>query len=898
MARNGEKSPTIKDLKDLGAVRDALAAQQQEAVPAREEVPKEVLGEIVTEESSGKVESAATPVEETIAEGDGSSDALDTAGEGNPTTQSESDVGTVASLGQDRLEEVKVLRKATANDLTSRLGKRKQIPGTKGAYWSSGTQDEAYVVRANGTEAEIAIGGRHNVGTRQQPLLKTWMGEETGWVDTSPAEIMRARGSRERNTVASLKQKNADMSEAQHSQPWSAPEDFIKKPKKISTIETPAVELPKPRSTEAPQTREVITEKAPLDPKGFKEFYEAHIENGKVVNDKATSLFEHVSDLGGRKYTRAEVEANNRRWLAQDRTQKGSDRVASEVKKEKLADVPPPSSEDFKQEKVNNSPVNTKDFELVSIPADDAKGTSGTIGKRTWWHPRFPGRLFSQEQLDAIKNHKGQIKDLDDIDRIVSSIPPQKPEAGAGRGSGGRGEPPSGGAGKIFEGTGKYPKAEAEQDWTIRPDQYIGVKIKSIPEIRNNPRDQQLFGELLAVLVPNSAELLARGYSGTLTDKEQQIVTYAQHEFAKGLKQAEEVIAQMKITDVELMMKRDPQFNQMATMVGAPRMFEILKEELPHLAMRNRGSVEDLLYTYKHLNDDRKSIRYKFWDAKVRSYLKRYDISESDFAKLDNEAGRVEMGKQLEEKYRNEAGTFIRTADWLFTKTKIKSRSVFNERANQAMDNARRLNEPTMPLENKWWKPKIFQRIARGPTASILREVDGHLTNITTVLSHTVNMSEEEQKKRMEGWTTPDGKKIQGINDMPEGVERRRAIAEIESAQGLRQKTIAEAFSGKKHAQMRDTGPQSGDHMQEQLGKTAIDSKKMQADFDSAKISYASSLGRDWGSMGIGEQESFRDSWNPPGVDQSEGRGLGFWASIFRALFRTRVKEEKKKLKM
>ena len=981
MVNNGEKLPKkiIKTLPELGGALDSSSANT-----------KQIVGAINTDGTNGDIKSAETSIEQVIAEGDGSSDVPNANIDESPTILPESDVPTVISPGSDLLKEVKALRKTTANDLTNRFGKRKQVPGTSGAYWSSASQDEVFVVRADGTEALVLVGERHNFGNRQQSLLKTWGGEEKGWIDTSHADMTRARGAGERNTIASLKQKNADLSEAQHSQPWSAPEDFVRKPKTKAVLEpeTPKAPVnPRLEPKNEPLDKEVPK---PIDPDTFEA---VHKGVGKFINGVPNLVpqgevkYYLQKEKPFAKISIKEFEYIKRGW---DEFQLTKQKTPNPPEKPPVTFTPETTASTHDSRLDSSVPVKIDDFAIARINPNNWTG-GGPTSESLYQHPRFPQYFITQTQKDLLDKYKGQIKTIEDIKKIpgigtlqeekvppnpaespnkglvgtvtkdgkfkyeiVNGImtkirikkngkwvlengkavwkkeeagphanapeggagktfegtgtnpavtPPNNPEASAG-GRGNKDEPPTGGAGTIFEASGTNPPAETKQDWTIHPEQYIGVKIKSIPEIINNPRDQQLFGELLKVLAPDSDELNMRGYNGTLTDADQEIITFAQYEFAKGLKQAEEVIAQMKITDVELIMKRDPRFNQMATMVGAANMFEILKEELPHMAMRNRESVEDLFNTYKHLNDDRKSIRYKFWDSKVRSYLKRYEIGEQDFSKLDTEAGRTEMGKQLEEKYRNEAGTFIRTADWVFTKTKIKSQSVFNERANQAMDNARRLNEPTMPLEDKWYKPKILQRIFRGPTASILREVDGHLQNITTVLSHTVNMSEEEQKKRVEGWTTLDGKRMPGINDMPDGAEKRRAISELHNAKVLQQKTIAEAFSGKKLTHIRDTGPQSSEELNAQktsLEQVKITPEKFQADFDVAKIKYKTPEGKGWDQQTEQEHLNFRDNiYTPQEYQQAENNsgGLGFWASIFRALFRSRIKEEKKKLQM
>jgi hypothetical protein len=198
------------------------------------------------------------------------------------------------------------------------------------------------------------------------------------------------------------------------------------------------------------------------------------------------------------------------------------------------------------------------------------------------------------------------------------------------------------------------------------------------------------------------------------------------------------------------------------------------------------------------------------------------------------------------------------------------------------------LNQPTGAIQNKWWKPKVIQRIFRGPTGSVMRDVDMHLESITTVLAETVNLSTEKLNER-----------AAKISTMSEGMERRQAVAEYEAMAGRKQVLLIEAFTGNKHPLTSESGPQTPSEVNAQQEK--VSTARIQQYFNRDKARYKTADGRGWVDMSTDEKKDYRANvWNSPEIqheaENAQKTGNGFWATIFRAFFGEYLKKQKEKI--
>jgi hypothetical protein len=496
-------------------------------------------------------------------------------------------------------------------------------------------------------------------------------------------------------------------------------------------------------------------------------------------------------------------------------------------------------------------------------------------------HPDAVGKFFTQEQMEAEKSRTkkdpDQIQMSDDgstqeslAKTIYSAIPnninqqninqPKKRVLGSAS--------QEAKSGPIFE-AGKGRTERTAQSWDIDPARYIGVRPDSLKTILANPDREQLFGELLHTLIPDRAdELSARMKEGVVDEKEGKIILYAQWELARRLKDAHDVGTKITASDVELMIQRDESFHQMTMLHGVPAMVETLKAELPHMAMRDDASVSDLVQVYKDLSDERKTLRYKFWDFKARRLCSRGEIDPHDFSALRTQEGRDAMEIKLAEQYRNEAGLFRKAVSWSVGWSKHGQdrgsdailwplrQLNFTGRAQMNMRKAEGLHAQSMPIKERWWLPEFIRKnIPRGPTNWILRDVDENIGAITRVMSATV------------------------------------------SDDTLRRKLMIEAVHGNKLQMPRENGPRSFMDMQQERQK--FTPQKFQEWFD-RDIAQAKRIGALSNDPSEEELTEFRDNaWNPQEIQNAqEQSGEGFWASVLRALLGSFSKEQKKKVRI
>lgn len=674
----------------------------------------------------------------------------------SPKSEPQSVVDGTESQKQP-LADIRALRLAASKDLTERFGKREQIEGTRASAWYDPSDDSMWIVRADGSIAQVRVGGINNFGNRENPVRKKWLGKDGGgWSDASPAEVIRetTRWKTEKETLTEEKQIQ-DMAERLSLR--SESEDAALARRRLAR--------------ERSSTSKVAEDVRILDPSKFEPMTLHSVVDGK---DTYTDVYGHP-DAIGTFFTQQEVE------VEKARAQKRNDATpASATKQEQPATV-----------------------EMIM----DEQETPASREPDT----RQPG------------------------------IPQQEPKSGP-----------------IFE-AGKGRSERTMRSWDIDPARYIGVRPEPLAKILANPMSEQLFGELLHTLIPSSAdELSARAKDGLLNDEEGKIILYAQYELARRLKDAHEVAAKITASDVELMMQRDESFHQMTMLNGVPAMVAVLQSELPHMAMRDDGSVSDLVKVYKDLSDNRRTFRYQSWDKKVRSFCKKQEIDPNDFNALRTEGGREAMSAKLVEKYREDAGYFVRALDDVMLSVSLRSKSSFVERADEAMEQSRSIHAGESLATRAWigWLPAFIKdRLPNGPTARVLSDVDKNIGAITRVMSATV------------------------------------------SDDTFRRKLMIEALQGKKLQMPRENGPRSFMDMQQERQK--FTPQKFQEWFD-RDVSEAKRTGILSGNPSDEDLTEFRDNqWNPQEVQQAQAQsGEGFWASVLRALFGSFSKEQKKKVRI
>ncbi|MBI5644597.1 hypothetical protein HY970_00700 [Candidatus Kaiserbacteria bacterium] len=481
------------------------------------------------------------------------------------------------------------------------------------------------------------------------------------------------------------------------------------------------------------------------------------------------------------------------------------------------AEAEPAAAERRTEARTEESKIlDPKKFKFIRIPFGNDVGW-GTPWEVFYIHPDAePGpdgkpRHFSVEEVERIKSGGG------------STESPSVPE--------------------LLD-TGR--DTEKKKALAFKPENYIGIKPKSIREIAANPRDQEAFGKLLASLTDNSPDILSRAATeGNLTQEERQLIRYAQYEHAKRMKQWEWLDKEIGPNHVKLSMKRNPDIDAAVRLNDSEtNNFDITtkvwKNELLHLAMTDHQAFQRVYAAHTELKDLRERRSHRKWEASVHKLCDRVGVEPDDYEKMFklDRGDRVATRARVVESLRGDLGGMGRVVGAL---------GVTRWRANRVMKEADRLQR--LGTEGDRW-------ISR-PTSWTLRDINTHLATITRTMAQTIG----------------DEEKLQALT--------KAAMLNESVRLG------------------RDTGPKSleaaraGYREAETKTFSDIELKKI---FDRDKAFARTADGRGWEGMNTAERTDWRDnSWNPPEARQGNPKG-GMWAQIARRFIEWLFGERKKSL--
>ena len=342
-----------------------------------------------------------------------------------------------------------------------------------------------------------------------------------------------------------------------------------------------------------------------------------------------------------------------------------------------------------------------------------------------WEHEDYPGRRFSQAEYDQLTRPRPPAGD-------PPNEPPDRPEGSQRRRRDGLD------LGRII---GNAPERGS---YAIDKRRYVGIKIKDIrTEILTNERDAQLFGEMLKKLGhPDPTGAIERYRKGNPKPEDTEFMTYAAHEFSRGLTFGEEAGAMMKPKDVDLiglLANRDQSFLDLKTHEGkfAP---EIIKSLILHMAMRDPDGVADLRTTLKAMQKDRETHRYTRAEEKIVAQSKRLKLDRKDWGVVINYSNPVERmasKRQLAEHIRKNANAFRRAIDWIERYKPEKGRTgskitMLGSSRYAALSAIKEAERGIMPA----------QRSIVRPTSWVMSRIDEHLADVVRYLGPTIENPE------------------------------------------------------------------------------------------------------------------------------------------------------------
>lgn len=415
---------------------------------------------------------------------------------------------------------------------------------------------------------------------------------------------------------------------------------------------------------------------------------------------------------------------------------------------------------------------------------------------------------------------------------------------------------------------GSSDKAQSEPWKEIDMTKYDGVTTRPLLDIINDKNgEQQLFGEVLRRILKDKDRIdaiLLRGRAGKLTLEEIQITNYAQFELARGIKLAKEAINKINPADIELMMERDEMFKGMVRLHGVGPMVEALKKDLPHLAMRDPEQVVRLLDSYHQLAVRKDTWRYERWQNRVTKLCEKVKIQESEFDRifdLHTKEGRKATERRLYDKllHEQEVGDLGKS----FKPARGFLRSV----------------KSMMSVNKK-------SRMGFGGTDDIQRQVNN-------IMAEAISVDDMLHDPFIPG-TGPMGASVRDAKRHMNTIAD--TFASAIKREGFQESIISQSFGEAPKPEASTTGPQTAEEAKK--AQEQFSPEKMKESFDREKVLHAATLGKTWETMNMSEKTKFRDEiWSPSEVNSAlESQGLGFWASMFRALAKALFESAKKKM--
>lgn len=266
--------------------------------------------------------------------------------------------------------------------------------------------------------------------------------------------------------------------------------------------------------------------------------------------------------------------------------------------------------------------------------------------------------------------------------------------------------------------------------WRDRnPLRYDGVKLLDTrTEILANPRNAQLFDELLSAIAGEQGEEVierfARYKVGAGTKEDMDFVTYATKEFSRSMKFAEEATKQITPEQIELFARRNGDIENMLVQDRA-RAEAIIKNSIFHAAMRTPEHVSSLSHNLHDLKENQKSGLFQRWNAKVNDLCTAVgteDVKNFDVMYKMNKGERAETRVRVREHVRAHMNTFEKSLDLVASGLGVSKTDRLIRKAD--------------------WVTRMKQERWTIPTSWSVSAVDENLKNIANFLGTTVGNDE------------------------------------------------------------------------------------------------------------------------------------------------------------
>jgi len=358
--------------------------------------------------------------------------------------------------------------------------------------------------------------------------------------------------------------------------------------------------------------------------------------------------------------------------------------------------------------------------------------------------------------------------------------------------------------------------------FTVDKSKYLGLDIPTIDQIQGDKQKQQLFGELLSALRPDKVDLMGRmATTGKMDDEEREIIYYAQHEFARRLKEAEQTAEYITPELIREMARRDKGLDMKMTERGPALLAQVFKERIPHLAMRHEIGFEEFAHHLHNVKENRETRRFKRYQRDIEDLCSFARIKPHEY---DDYFSSGDAREKIRENMRSDMSNGRKTIDNVFSKIGLGSAG----RARHAEMQAKILNAQNDP---RWFSPQSW----------VLDEVNKSLNAVAAYAGYT--------------------------------------LADAESNPEIVEALTRGAFTGEGVKTSEETGPQTREEVHAIMSEDAVKSR-----LDTFKKSYrADESGHDWTHLTDDERSSAYQTFQSQEL-RADSKGRGMWAMILMFL--------------
>jgi hypothetical protein len=207
--------------------------------------------------------------------------------------------------------------------------------------------------------------------------------------------------------------------------------------------------------------------------------------------------------------------------------------------------------------------------------------------------------------------------------------------------------------------------------------EFEGITAMTQRQILTDAEGEILFPELLLKLDPESGHLIEKSVAGApLTEYESKLLHYARYEYTRRMNQVAALRTWMKPADLEIVARKNEDFDRVMGLNGADRTTELLKIHIARMGIANPEALNRLHNVYSRLATLRDSREYRKWADDIFDLCKESGVNPDDFGVVFDTGSPEKLQasrRVLADTYHTELSGGLRILDSVIPFTKMKA---------------------------------------------------------------------------------------------------------------------------------------------------------------------------------------------------------------------------------